>query len=401
MNDSLMQGAWPEAAPSTAGSSDEATVFLLQQADQHVHARGCRASLPTGALATLAERVAAFFAQQRGGPGLLVGAVPFEPRADDALYQPERVLPAMRVQPQAPPALRGALHTEPSAEVYAAAVATAVQALRGTDAGLQKVVLARSLVAHTEHPLAPDVLLARLSTDPSVATYAVPLPVEPGQAPAWLVGATPELLLRKRGAQVLSHPLAGSARRSADPGEDQRAAQALLASRKDHDEHRHVVDAIVAGLAPWCSHVEAQAQPVLHATASMWHLGTRIHATLKDASTPAAALLAELHPTPAVCGTPRQAALQRIRELEPVPRGFYAGAVGWLDAQGDGDWYVAIRCARLQGTQLRLFAGAGIVADSQPQAEVAETAAKFAALLNALAVQEPSTATGSAQGVSA
>ncbi|WP_333629139.1 isochorismate synthase, partial [Stenotrophomonas cyclobalanopsidis] len=223
----------------------------------------------------------------------------------------------------------------------------------------------------------------------SVATYAVPLPVEPGQAPAWLVGATPELLLRKRGAQVLSHPLAGSARRSSDPAEDQRVAQALLASRKDHDEHRHVVEAIVDGLAPWCSRVEAQAQPMLHATASMWHLGTRIHATLKDPSTPAATLLAELHPTPAVCGTPRQAALQRIRELEPVPRGFYAGAVGWLDAQGDGDWYVAIRCARLQGTQLRLFAGAGIVADSQPEAEAAETGAKFTALLNALGVHDP------------
>jgi len=166
----------------------------------------------------------------------------------------------------------------------------------------------------------------------------------------------------------------------------ERAAQALLASTKDHDEHRHVVEAIVDGLAPYCSHIDAQPRPALHATASMWHLGTRIHATLKDPQASAAALLAQLHPTPAVCGTPRLAALQRIGELEPVPRGFYAGAVGWLDAQGDGDWYVAIRCARLQGTQLRLFAGAGIVAESQPEAEVAETAAKFAALLNALGV---------------
>jgi isochorismate synthase len=193
----------------------------------------------------------------------------------------------------------------------------------------------------------------------------------------------------QRGAQVLAHPLAGSARRSADPVQDERAAQTLLASAKDHDEHRHVVEAIVDGLSPYCSHIDAQARPVLHATATMWHLGTRIHATLKDPRVPAAALLAQLHPTPAVCGTPQQAALQRIRELEPVPRGFYAGAVGWLDAQGDGDWYVAIRCARLQGTQLRLYAGAGIVAGSQPQAEVAETAAKFAALLNALGVSEP------------
>ncbi|SNY58043.1 isochorismate synthase [Stenotrophomonas sp. CC120223-11] len=388
MNDSLMRGAWPEAAPAPQENTDDASLFLLQHAGQHVHARGCRAALPAGALATLAERVSEFFAQQRGGPGLLVGAVPFEPRADDAMYQPERLLPALALQPQAAPPLDGALKAEPVPQDYASAVAAAVQVLRAPEQNLHKVVLARSLVARTRQALSPDVLLARLGADPSVATYAVPLPVELGQAPAWLVGATPELLLRKRGAELLSHPLAGSARRSADAAEDERAAQALLASTKDHDEHRHVVEAIVEGLAPYCSHIDAQPRPVLHATASMWHLGTRIHATLKDPQTSAAELLAQLHPTPAVCGTPRLAALQRIRELEPVPRGFYAGAVGWLDAQGDGDWYVAIRCARLQGTQLRLYAGAGIVAESQPEAEVAETAAKFAALLNALGVHE-------------
>lgn len=392
MNDSLMQGVWPEAAPSPLEATDDASLFLLQHAGQHVHARGCRAMLPAGALATLAERVAAFFAQQRGGPGLLVGAVPFEPRADDALYQPERLLPPLPLQPQAAPPLDGALQAEPAAQDYAAAVSAAVQALRAPEQGLHKVVLARSLLARTQAALSPEVLLARLAADPSVATYAVPLPVELGQAPAWLIGATPELLLRKRGAQLLSHPLAGSARRSADAIADERAAQSLLASSKDHDEHRHVVEAIVAGLAPYCSHIDAQPRPALHATASMWHLGTRIHATLKDPATSAAELLATLHPTPAVCGTPRLSALQRIRELEPVPRGFYAGAVGWLDAQGDGDWYVAIRCARLQGAHLRLYAGAGIVADSQPEAEVAETAAKFAALLNALGVHEPAPA---------
>ncbi|MFN4161565.1 MAG: chorismate-binding protein, partial [Stenotrophomonas sp.] len=153
-----------------------------------------------------------------------------------------------------------------------------------------------------------------------------------------------------------------------------------------HDEHRHVVEAIVTALAPWCRHVKADARPSLHATATMWHLGTRIEATLSDAATPVAALVAALHPTPAVCGTPRQLALDTIRALEPVPRGFYAGAVGWIDADGDGDWYVAIRCARVQGRQARIYAGAGIVADSEPALEVAETAAKFGALLNALGV---------------
>ena len=129
MNDSLMQGAWPEAAPAPQESSDDASLFLLQHAGQHVHARGCRATLPAGALATLVERVSVFFAQQRGGPGLLVGAVPFEPRADDALFQPERLLPALALQPQAAPPLDGALRAEPAPEAYAASVAAAVQAL--------------------------------------------------------------------------------------------------------------------------------------------------------------------------------------------------------------------------------------------------------------------------------
>ena len=161
MNNSLMQGAWPEAAPAPQQSTDDASLFLLQHAGQHVHARGCRATLPAGALATLAERVSAFFAQQRGGPGLLVGAVPFEPRADDALYQPERLLPALALQPQAAPPLDGALRAEPVPQDYAAAVAAAVQALRAPEQNLHKVVLARSLLARTREALSPDVLLAR------------------------------------------------------------------------------------------------------------------------------------------------------------------------------------------------------------------------------------------------
>lgn len=390
MNLSLHAAADTDTVSATHDVAADSALFLLQQAGQTVHAQGCLRALPAGPLHSLAARTRDFFAAQRAGPGLLVGAIPFDPEQDDALHQPMTLAPApVAGNAPLPPRLVGALQAEPSPGRYAGAVARAVAMLCDTEIALDKVVLARSLRVQTELPLAPQALLARLGQDPSVATYATPVPVAAGQAPAWLVGATPELLLRKRGAQVLSHPLAGSARRSAVPVEDERAAQALLASAKDHDEHRHVVEAIVDALSPWCSQIEAQPRPALHATASMWHLGTRIHATLKDPATPAATLLAALHPTPAVCGTPRLAALRHIRELEPVPRGFYAGAVGWLDAQGDGDWYVAIRCARLQGTQLRLYAGAGIVAGSQPDAEVAETAAKFAALLNALGVLDP------------
>jgi isochorismate synthase len=229
--------------------------------------------------------------------------------------------------------------------------------------------------------LSPEVLLARLGADPSVATYAVPLPVELGLAG----GATPELLLRKRGAAVVAS--AGRFRAAQCRCRRGRARGAGAAGLgQDHDEHRHVVEAIVEGLAPYCSHIDAQPRPVLHATASMWHLGT--HPRHPEGSADVGRRTAGAASHAGGLRYAAAAALQRIRELEPVPRGFYAGAVGWLDAQGDGDWYVAIRCARLQGTQLRLYAGAGIVAESQPEAEVAETAAKFAALLNALGVHD-------------
>jgi isochorismate synthase len=388
MNDVLATRVADEMTDTTAVDAADAPYFLLRSPQQAMEAQGVRARLPSGANATLAERVAAFFAAPRSGPRLLVGAVPFDPEQGDALYQPDRVSGQPTVVCVETPTLVGDICAEPPADAYAQAVAAAVTELQRTDSPLEKVVLARSLRVTTAQPLHPRVLAARLGKDPSVATYVVPVPTADPTDPAWLVGATPELLVSRRGDRVLSHPLAGSARRSADPAEDARAAEALLASGKDHDEHRHVVEAIVAALAPLCHHVEAQPRPTLHATATMWHLGTRIHGTLKDASVSAAALVALLHPTPAVCGTPRQPALELIRQAEPVARGFYAGAVGWTDAQGDGDWYVAIRCARVQGTEVRLYAGAGVVAESQPELEVAETAAKFMALLTALGVHD-------------
>ncbi len=386
MNDSVQRPAPAEEALSGSQDASLPVQFLLRAPLRALQAQGCRARLPRAGLDSLATRVAAFFATPRAGLPLLVGAVPFDPQADDALYQPEQVVPTATARVPAVPRFAGTLRAEPDAAGYADAVTRALVVLRDPAAPLQKVVLARSLRLHSAQPIAAHALAQRLGHDPSVATYLVPLPVPAAEPPAWLVGATPELLVSRRGDQVLSHPLAGSARRQADPVEDARTAQALLASAKDQDEHRHVVEAIVAGLAPWCGHIEAAPRPSLHATATMWHLGTPIRATLDDPATSVATLLAALHPTPAVGGTPRQAALDTIAALEPAPRGFYAGAVGWLDADGDGDWYVAIRCARMQGRQVQVYAGAGIVAGSEPLLEVAETAAKFGALLNALGV---------------
>jgi len=364
----------------------ESSLFVLKSPLRSLQSVGRLAFLPSGSTATLAARVAAFFAERRQGPALLVGALPFDFNAADALFQPARVMLPNLPAESFLPAFAGVC-AEPSPEVYADSVVHALQHLQEGGDASRKVVLARTLRVQATEPVNPLVLASRLGSDPSVAAYVVPVPAGVAES-AWLVGATPELLISRRGLSIASHPLAGSARRSADPVEDARAAECLLTSEKDLEEHRYVVDAIVEALSPLCAELDVPVKPSLHATATMWHLGTHIKGRLNDASVSAAALAGLLHPTPAVCGTPRASALKVIKALEPVDRGFYAGAVGWVDADGDGDWYVAIRCAHVQGAELRLFAGAGIVAGSRPEAEVDETAGKFMAMLNALGIRD-------------
>lgn len=333
---------------------------------------------------------------EKAAAGYLVGALPFDRTHAAHLLAPLRVrdagaatawLQCTAAQVRAPQ--DWTLQAEPARASYEAAVARAVERLQ-TGPGLHKVVLARTLRARSATPINPWWLARRLAGDPGVLRYVLPLPVPADAAPAWLVGATPELLLSRRGAAIVSEPLAGSAARVPDGAASAAQAEALRGSAKDQAEHRYVVQAIADLLAPLCRQLRVPATPALHATASMWHLGTRIEGVLKDPSpaglpqTSSAALAALLHPTPAVCGTPRVAAAEVIGQLEPMPRGFYAGAVGWCDATGDGNWHVALRCAHVQGHEARLFAGAGIVADSLPALEAAETRAKFNAMLHAL-----------------
>lgn len=373
------------------GEQEATPLFVLRGPQQALETQGKLANLPSGSTASLGQRVAAFFDTPRSGPQVLVGALPFDPHAKDALYQPAQLTLSDSVQQAANaelPPLMGSSQIEPEADYYADMVARCLGQLKGVRPALGKAVLARSVCLQAMHSVNPLGLAQRLAQDASVTTYVSPLPVGPNEAPAWLVGATPELLISKRGNRIISHPLAGSARRSPDPTADAVIGDKLGASNKDLIEHAYVVDAIVAALSPLCSDLDAPSRPSLYTTDTMWHLGTRIVGTLKDPTTSVATLAGLLHPTPAVCGTPRQLALETIHHLEPVARGFYAGAVGWVDSQGEGDWYVAIRCAHVQAKTLRLFAGAGIVADSEPALEVAETAAKFKALLNAFGMDE-------------
>jgi len=355
--------------------------------------QGIAATLPAGPMVTLGERVRAFFAAKgASGPDLLLGALPFDGAQHDHLIQPQQVTENIEAPPVAAdievPA-RWTVRSEPDAAGYGAMVARALDVIAQSGAsGLGKVVLARRLLLEADRAIDSRAIAARLGGDRSVTTFAMPLPPAADGTSRSLVGGTPELLLAKTGRSIRSNPLAGSARRQPDPQRDEAAAAELLASDKNRREHAAVVEAILDTLAPYCEELSAPKAPALQSTASMWHLGTQIEGRLRDDSISGADLVAQLHPTPAVCGFPRDRAQRLIGELEPFERGFYAGAVGWVNGAGDGEWHIALRCGEISGRKVTLYAGAGIVLGSDPMAEAAETSAKFVALLQALGIDE-------------
>jgi isochorismate synthase len=255
---------------------------------------------------------------------------------------------------------------------------------------LRKVVLARALRLEAAAPLDARVILRRLvAADAAAYGYLVDLTAAGDDyAGAALVGASPELLVERSGERVVCQPFAGSAPRAADPELDAANGAALAASAKNRYEHQLVIDTIRAALEPLCDDLTIASQPQLSRTAAVWHLCTPISGKLRDKSTTAIDLALALHPTPAVGGVPTKVASELIEELEG-DRGFYAGAVGWCDARGDGRWVVSIRCAQLAADRRSALAhaGGGIVAESDPDDEVAETTTKFVTILTALGVE--------------
>ncbi|MGY0503515.1 isochorismate synthase [Nocardia sp. FBN12] len=345
----------------------------------------------------------------------IVGALPFTPGAPAALWAPDSVTiteaphqPGARVlDPQAAPlpssqgsprepSSRALPQFEfdaalPTPEEHRQRVANAVELLADPAHPLRKVVLARAVRARSANPVrALDILDMMIASDPMSNGFLVDLSAAGGRYPGrHLVGSSPEILVHRTGNQVLSHPLAGSARRVLDDSSaDRSAADTLLASTKDLAEHRFVTDQVSAVLRDRCAEVHTPA-PELMATPAMWHIGTPITATVPLAGPSALELAVALHPTPAICGTPTAAAARVIAELEGE-RGFYAGAVGWCDADGNGEWMVSIRCAELSadGTTLLAHAGGGIVAASDPAAELAETTGKFQRILGPLGIAD-------------
>lgn len=358
--------------------------FFLATAQRTLLAAGVTEALTDTDEMRLADRVRTALADDP--TPVAVGALPFDSHSGSAarIVLPRTARFTGPAHPAAAALPRQGLdspttaRSAPEPAQHAATVARAIGALR--ERHLRKVVLARALDLEFDGTVAPEALLHNLVKDnPSGYTFAASLPGE-----KTLLGSSPELLLSRRGSHVVSHPHAGSLPRSPDPVTDTENGKALLSSRKDHIEHAVLTEAVVEALRPYCRAIDAPTVPDLVSTPTMWHLRTTITGELVDRDITALHLAAALHPTPAICGTPTASARELVTELEPFERGYYAGTVGWVDAEGDGEWVVSIRCAEVASRSLRLYAGGGIVPESDPQAELDETSAKFATLLRAM-----------------
>jgi menaquinone-specific isochorismate synthase len=265
-----------------------------------------------------------------------------------------------------------------SSEAFKRSVEQAVASI--TDGGLEKVVLARDLIGTLPEDFDIRASLNKLADRfPTCWIYSVD----------GLFGASPELLVRVAHGQVSARVLAGTAGRGTDPEVDKAISAALAASAKNTTEHAFAVDSLVQTLAPFCEHVDADPKPFSLALPNLWHLASDVHGVLREEAS-VLDLAAALHPTAAVAGTPRLDAQQLLSRLEPFDRGRYAGPVGWIGADGDGEWAIALRGAQIEAADasglrsIRAFAGCGIVAGSEPEAELAETELKFSPIREAL-----------------
>lgn len=320
---------------------------------------------------------------------MVVGALPFDLDKPSALTVPKTIVrepaalepPTYFRQQNLTSEITG---FDPDMHEHLRRVEAAVATINASR--LEKVVLARAVDIEFNGPVDPMLVAARL-IDLSNHHDGFAADLTPaGYDGTMLVGASPEVLVKKRGNVVSAYPLAGSAARSADAEEDRLAGERLLTSDKDLREHAFVVEHLTEILAPMCDTFYAPNTPQLVHTNEMWHLGTPISGTLKKPTT-ALELAVRCHPTPAICGTPTAAAKSLICTAE-TDRGFYSGAVGWCDASGDGEYMVAIRCAEVAGDGLtaRAWAGGGIVEDSDPEAELAETTAKLQTIVRAMGI---------------
>jgi salicylate biosynthesis isochorismate synthase/menaquinone-specific isochorismate synthase len=334
-------------------------------------------SLPP-ALAVLPELA---IARRDGRAYLTASAVVGPEDADDQLARVAGRLAALRAAPLTPadphPSAAVSISGRHPPEHYEQIVSEAVDRIRG--GGVDKVVLARERTLEAPSAIDPAAMVGALrGLFPSCFCFCF------GTPEAAFVGASPELLVRRSGPVAATVALAGTTSRSADPAVDDHLGEAMLRSPKVRDEHGIVVRRIERSLRPHSVWVHAEGEPFVVKVGNLQHLATPIRAQLADAHS-AIELAGFLHPTPAIGGEPRELALGLIAELEGIDRGWYTGPIGWMDAAEDGEFCVGLRSALLRDREAHLFAGCGIVADSEPAAELQESELKFEALLPLLA----------------
>jgi len=261
-------------------------------------------------------------------------------------------------------------------DAWKSRVSTAVDRIQSGK--LDKVVLARDFTGYSDQDIEPRTILKKLAAEyPSTWNFAV----------AGLVGATPELLLRLSRKMVTSRVLAGTISKTGDDERDLALAASLARSSKDLEEHLYAVKSVADALEPFCTSTNVPDAPYVLHLANVMHLATDVTGAIAEklAHVDAFTILEQLHPSAAVCGTPREQAGQLIAEIESMSRGRYAGPVGWIDAAGDGELGIALRCGQIDGNSIRIFAGCGIVAGSDSDKELAESVAKLVPMRSALA----------------
>ena len=271
------------------------------------------------------------------------------------------------------PARSVAVTTSETASEWCGRIAAATRRIAAGE--LTKVVLARRLTVVRDEPWhAPTIAAALARAHPHALAFSVD----------GFCGASPELLVSRIDDVVRAHPMAGTTPRTGDPDVDSQEAAALLASTKNRNEHQITIDQVLDTLLPWSSYVDAEPAPSVVGAGSVQHLASMVEGRLSHPAPSVLELVAALHPTPAVGGWPREQALEMIAELEPHSRGRFAGPVGWVDNAGNGAWAVGIRSVSLDAAEAELWGGVGVVADSDPESELDETRAKFAATLGHL-----------------
>ncbi len=328
-----------------------------------------------------------------GSGPVLIGAIPFDSSQNHDFILPKLLIfksedgrcwvtsivdSDLDLNPSlAPNATSSSYEVSPGVEVevYLSAVTSARDAVRS--GAIKKAVIARDVFVTSSQPIDIHSVLLRLRNSfGSSYQFSVD----------GFIGASPELLVSILDGEVSSHPLAGTAPRTGDPATDAQLAISLLSSTKNQIEHRIVIDAVHDTLLPWCSYLDWEPEASIVAVANVQHLGTHMSGRLSQPFLHVLDAAYALSPTPALGGFPRDKALNLISDVEGMSRGRYGGAVGWFDSRGNGVFAVSIRCAEFSNNNktARLFAGGGIVADSEPLSELAETQAKLQAMLAAI-----------------